>query len=178
MYMNLRRAFLILRLQLLQIPRKSTSSTTAICRERWTWSHQVGFLLSYKLISRQWRQERNLQIQRREEISQKKKQEIMEQAKQAIDDFYDNYNNQKEKSIAQTRYFPFPSSIWGQPGGKKPIILRPEMKVLVEPHGNGLPSMWIFLKRALRVQDQLDIVNFCFPWKMIPMLLVQKHKEI
>jgi hypothetical protein len=44
-----------------------------------------------------------LQIQRREEISQKKKQEIIEQAKQAIDDFYENYNVQKEKAIAQTR---------------------------------------------------------------------------
>jgi len=56
------------------------------------------------LISRQWRMERDLQIQRREEISQKKKQETIEQAKQAIDDFYENYNNQKEKAIAQTRY--------------------------------------------------------------------------
>ena len=52
---------------------------------------------------RQWREERNLQIQRREEISQKKKKEVIEQAKQAIDDFYENYNNQKEKAIAQTR---------------------------------------------------------------------------
>jgi hypothetical protein len=54
--------------------------------------------------NRQWREERNLQIQRREEISQKKKQEVIEQAKQAIDDFYDNYNSKKEKAIAQTRY--------------------------------------------------------------------------
>jgi hypothetical protein len=53
---------------------------------------------------RQWREERNLQIQRREEISHKKKQEVIEQAKQAIDDFYENYNNTKEKAIAQTRY--------------------------------------------------------------------------
>ena len=51
--------------------------------------------------------ERDLQIQRREEISQKKKQETVEQAKQAIDDFYENYNNQKEKAIAQTRYIDF-----------------------------------------------------------------------
>jgi hypothetical protein len=50
-----------------------------------------------------------LQIQRREEISQRKKQEIIEQAKQAIDDFYENYNNQKEKAIAQTRYL---LSLW------------------------------------------------------------------
>jgi len=55
------------------------------------------------LTSRQWRVERDLQIQRREEISQKKKQETIEQAKLAIDDFYENYNNQKEKAIAQTR---------------------------------------------------------------------------
>jgi hypothetical protein len=52
---------------------------------------------------RQWREERNLQIQRREEIAAKKKQETVDQAKQAIDDFYDNYNNKKEKLIAQTR---------------------------------------------------------------------------
>jgi len=50
-----------------------------------------------------------LQIQRREEIAAKKKQEVIDQAKQAIDDFYENYNNEKEKLIAQTRYkFPDP----------------------------------------------------------------------
>jgi hypothetical protein len=59
------------------------------------------------LTFRQWRTERDFQIQRREEISQKKKQETVEQAKQAIDDFYENYNNQKEKAIAQTRYIDF-----------------------------------------------------------------------
>jgi hypothetical protein len=59
------------------------------------------------LTFRQWRTERDLQIQRREEISQKKKQETIEQAKQAIDDFYEDYNNQKEKAIAQTRYIDF-----------------------------------------------------------------------
>jgi hypothetical protein len=47
-----------------------------------------------------------LQIQRREEIAQKKKQETIEEAQKAIDDFYENYNAQKEKAIAQTRYPP------------------------------------------------------------------------
>ena len=50
------------------------------------------------------KKETSWQIQRREEIAAKKKQEVIEQAKQAIDDFYENYNNQKEKAIAQTRY--------------------------------------------------------------------------
>ena len=55
-------------------------------------------------MHRQWREERDLQIQRREEIAQKKKQETVQEAQKAIDDFYENYNNQKEKAIAQTRY--------------------------------------------------------------------------
>lgn len=112
---------------------------------------------------RQWREARNLQIQRREEISQKKKQEIVEQAKQAIDDFYENYNNQKEKAIAQTRYLlSSPASEW-EIGKKSPNILRLEMKVLVEPRGKELPSMWIFLKRVQRVVDLLDIASFYSP---------------
>jgi hypothetical protein len=63
----------------------------------------IRYLPNVSTDIRQWREERNLQIQRREEISQKKKQEVIEQAKQAIDDFYENYNNKKEKAIAQTR---------------------------------------------------------------------------
>jgi hypothetical protein len=60
-------------------------------------------LFRYVVDIRQWREKRNLQIQRREEISAKKKQEVRDQARQAIDDFYENYNIQKEKAIAQTR---------------------------------------------------------------------------
>lgn len=69
-------------------------------------SSTLPFFFISALTSRQWRAERDLQIQRREEISQKKKQETIDQAKQAIDDFYENYNNQKEKAVAQTRYCP------------------------------------------------------------------------
>jgi Clathrin light chain len=69
----------------------------------------IKYFLNNLTNRRQWREERNLQIQRREEISQKKKQEVIEQAKQAIDDFYDNYNNTKEKAIAQTRYIILPT---------------------------------------------------------------------
>jgi hypothetical protein len=82
-----------------------------VCAERRTWSYQV-YTSTSPSDDRQWREERNLQIQRREEISQKKKQEVIEQAKQAIDDFYDNYNNQKEKAIAQTRYIINSNPIW------------------------------------------------------------------
>ena len=118
MYMNLRRVFLLLRLRFVN-PTRTKLIDCRMDLEMHLFhnnSHHLYGKMNLKSSStsflfilinpRQWREERNLQIQRREEISQKKKQEITEQAKQAIDDFYENYNNQKEKAIAQTRYAP------------------------------------------------------------------------
>lgn len=51
----------------------------------------------------QWRERRDLQLQAREERSEEKKQETIKTAQQNIDDFYENYNTKKEKTIAQTR---------------------------------------------------------------------------
>lgn len=52
---------------------------------------------------REWRERRALQLQHRDEISASKKAETVKAAQEAIDEFYDNYNNRKDKQIAQTR---------------------------------------------------------------------------
>ncbi|KAL1646560.1 Clathrin light chain [Diplodia intermedia] len=54
-------------------------------------------------VIREWRERRDLAIQHRDQISDEKKQATVKSAHEAIDDFYDNYNNKKEKGIAQTR---------------------------------------------------------------------------
>lgn len=54
-------------------------------------------------VVREWRERRNLAIQHREEVAATRKEETIKAAHQAIDDFYENYNNKKEKGIAQTR---------------------------------------------------------------------------
>lgn len=51
----------------------------------------------------QWRERRDLALQEREEKSAHKKEETIKAAQQNIDDFYENYNSKKEKSIAQTQ---------------------------------------------------------------------------
>ena len=50
-----------------------------------------------------WREKRNADISRREEIASTKKSERIQKAQRDIDDFYENYNTKKEKSIARTR---------------------------------------------------------------------------
>ena len=55
------------------------------------------------LLHRQWRERRDLALQHRTETAAKKKEETVKAAQQSIDDFYENYNNKKDKSIAQTR---------------------------------------------------------------------------
>lgn len=42
-------------------------------------------------------------LQHRDEVSQNKKEETVKAAHQAIDDFYENYNNKKDKTVSQTR---------------------------------------------------------------------------
>ncbi|KAL8829452.1 MAG: hypothetical protein Q9170_006160 [Blastenia crenularia] len=52
---------------------------------------------------RLWREKRNADISRREEAASAKKSERVQKAQRDIDDFYENYNTKKEKSIARTR---------------------------------------------------------------------------
>ncbi|KAF3924948.1 hypothetical protein ABW21_db0209261 [Orbilia brochopaga] len=54
-------------------------------------------------VIKQWRERQQLEIQRRDELSDSRKQETVAKARAAIDDFYDNYNSKKDKSIEQTR---------------------------------------------------------------------------
>jgi hypothetical protein len=54
-------------------------------------------------VVREWRERRNLAIQHRDESSAAKKAETVKAAQEAIDEFYENYNNRKDKQIAQTR---------------------------------------------------------------------------
>lgn len=52
---------------------------------------------------RQWREQRALALEHRDQLSESRKQETIKAARAAIDDFYENYNAKKEKNIAQTR---------------------------------------------------------------------------
>ncbi|MCJ1433606.1 hypothetical protein MMC27_002969 [Xylographa pallens] len=54
-------------------------------------------------VIQQWRERRDLALQHRAETSEAKKAETVKAAQSAIDDFYENYNTKKDKSIAQTR---------------------------------------------------------------------------
>lgn len=52
---------------------------------------------------KEWKERRELEIQRRDEASESKRNETREKAKKSIDDFYENYNSKKDDSIEQTR---------------------------------------------------------------------------
>ena len=52
---------------------------------------------------REWRERRDMGIQHRDEVSANRKTETVKAAQQAIDDFYENYNNKRDKQVAQTR---------------------------------------------------------------------------
>ncbi|KZF21723.1 clathrin light chain [Xylona heveae TC161] len=54
-------------------------------------------------VIKQWRERRDLALQHRDEVSATRKEETVKAAQTAIDDFYENYNNKKEKTLAQTR---------------------------------------------------------------------------
>ncbi|KAF2224352.1 clathrin light chain [Elsinoe ampelina] len=54
-------------------------------------------------VIREWRERRDLAIQHRDQVSADKKAETVKAAHAAIDDFYENYNNKKDKQVAQTR---------------------------------------------------------------------------
>jgi hypothetical protein len=50
-----------------------------------------------------WREKRDADIATRDKISEQKKASTITEAKQQLDDYYDNYNDKKEKRIAETR---------------------------------------------------------------------------
>jgi hypothetical protein len=54
-------------------------------------------------VIKQWRERRDEQLAKRAEQFAAQKEETIKEAQQNIDDFYENYNNKKEKGIAQTR---------------------------------------------------------------------------
>jgi hypothetical protein len=50
-----------------------------------------------------WREKRDEDVAKRDTISAERKEKTVNEAREAIDDFYDNYNDKKERNIAQTR---------------------------------------------------------------------------
>ncbi|KAI9837782.1 MAG: hypothetical protein M1819_006716 [Sarea resinae] len=54
-------------------------------------------------VIKQWRENRDAALAQRAELSASRKAETTAAAHAAIDDFYENYNTKKEKTIAQTR---------------------------------------------------------------------------
>lgn len=54
-------------------------------------------------VIREWRERRDLAIQHRDEVSSDRKEQAIKAARENIDDFYENYNNKKEKNIGTTR---------------------------------------------------------------------------
>ncbi|KAJ5364471.1 Clathrin light chain [Penicillium cataractarum] len=52
---------------------------------------------------RLWREKRDAELARREEISKEKKEATLKKAQQDIDDFYESYNNKIDKTKAQAR---------------------------------------------------------------------------
>jgi Clathrin light chain len=54
-------------------------------------------------VIKAWREKRNIDIERRDQISAERKATTVGEARQAIDDFYESYNDKRDKSIAQTR---------------------------------------------------------------------------
>lgn len=54
-------------------------------------------------VVRDWRERRDLAVQHRDEVSAGKKAETVKAANEAIDEFYENYNNRRDKQVAQTR---------------------------------------------------------------------------
>jgi hypothetical protein len=54
-------------------------------------------------VLKEWRERRDLAIQHRDEVSAGRKEQTIKAAQEAIDEFYENYNNKKEKNVAQTR---------------------------------------------------------------------------
>ncbi|KAI9716390.1 MAG: hypothetical protein M1828_000379 [Chrysothrix sp. TS-e1954] len=54
-------------------------------------------------VIKEWRERRSHAIDSREEAAGGRKEETVKNAQQAIDEFYENYNQKKEKQLVQTR---------------------------------------------------------------------------
>jgi len=54
-------------------------------------------------VIKEWRERRDMALQHRAEVAEKKKNETVKAAQTSIDEFYENYNNKRDKSVAQTR---------------------------------------------------------------------------
>lgn len=54
-------------------------------------------------VIKEWREKRDAQIAKRAEQFATQRGETVKEAQQNIDEFYENYNNKKEKGITQTR---------------------------------------------------------------------------
>ena len=54
-------------------------------------------------VLREWRESRDASLSKRDAISAEKKVSTVKQAQQSIDEFYENYNNKRDKQVAQTR---------------------------------------------------------------------------
>jgi len=54
-------------------------------------------------VLKEWRNKRDADISARDKISTDRKTTTTNEAREALDDFYDNYNNKKDKNIAETR---------------------------------------------------------------------------
>ncbi|KAK3641592.1 Clathrin light chain [Elasticomyces elasticus] len=54
-------------------------------------------------VVKEWRERRDLAIQHRDEVSEGRKRETIKAAQEAVDEFYENYNNKRDKSVAATR---------------------------------------------------------------------------
>lgn len=54
-------------------------------------------------VVRQWRERQQLEIQRRDELSEKRKAETVAKAQENIDAFYENYNEKRDKAVQETR---------------------------------------------------------------------------
>lgn len=52
---------------------------------------------------KEWREKRNADIERRDKISADKKSATVAEARQAIDDFYESYNDKRDKNVKQSR---------------------------------------------------------------------------
>ncbi|CDK24219.1 unnamed protein product [Kuraishia capsulata CBS 1993] len=50
-----------------------------------------------------WKERRTLEISKRDEVAKARAEELKDEAKKAIDDFYDNYSSKKDISIEETR---------------------------------------------------------------------------
>lgn len=58
----------------------------------------------YILYCSQWREKQKEVIAERDAISEQKKEEIIKQAREDIDKFYEEYNDKKQKAIEENRY--------------------------------------------------------------------------